>query len=358
MLDIHASSRDLAMSAEELTTEKVSSGLRVSIVGIGGAGNNLLSGAISGGISPRNCVAVNTDRYQLSASQARNKVLVEETTAAGGCWTREDLSEVGMLAHRVSPFTRESDFTILLTGLGGVTGTMAGPAIAQLNLNQGRPVVSIVALPFIHERERRFIALRGLKRMVESCDCTVVVDNAIEFKPTSRSERGADQTATLAVRSLSEVVAMGSSSVSHQILGILRLGQVATVCVAPLNSNERIQSAVIEALQTPSANLPLSRTNGAILLFRGPEPLSSGDAVHAYETVVSFVGHDVEFVQLATRSTSSPSLSVFLTGYSYDTALGTFVDFIEGLYDMEYGIESHSSEVGLPVPLYQMEGLW
>src|SRR5260370_8787596 len=84
------------------------------------------------------------------------------------------------MAYRVSPFTQESDFTILLAGLGGATGTLAAPLIAQWHRNQVRPVVSVVALPFIHERERRFVALRGLKKMVEACDCTVIVDNSIQ----------------------------------------------------------------------------------------------------------------------------------------------------------------------------------
>jgi cell division protein FtsZ len=344
------------MSVEELTEEKESSGLRVSILGIGGAGNNLLSHAISGGVSPRQCIAVNTDRNQLSASHAKNKVLLTETRDLAIGNARNDLANVRMLANRVSPFTQESDFTILLTGLGGVTGTMAGPAIAQLNRGQARPVISIVALPFIHERDRRFLALRGLKRMVASSDCTVVIDNAAELKQTSSSGRGADEIASLAVRSLSEVVAMGSSAVSQRILSVMRLGQVATVCVAPVSSSERTQPAIIDALQTPSARLPLSKAKGAVLLYHGRESLSGGQALHAYEAVSSLVGHDVEFVQLSTRSATVPGVSVFLTGYSYSMAIRTFVDLIEDLYDMEYGEGSEAGEIGLPVRLYQMEG--
>jgi len=343
------------MSVEELTDEKVSPELRVAILGIGGAGSNILRDVISGGINPRNCVAVNTDRNQLSASQAQNKVLLTETMPASGGLALGESNQVRMLAHRVSPFTRESDFTILLTGLGGATGTFAGPAIAQLNRNKMQPVISVVTLPFIHERERRFIALRGLKRMVESCDCTVVIDNSVKFTRTSHVGRGADETAGLAVRGLADVVALASPTVSHRILSILRLGQVAILCATNVNSTERIQSAVIDAFQTPSANLSLSKAKGAVLLFRGSEPLSAGRAAHAYEAVASLVGHDVDFVQLTTICQAKPSLSVFLTGYSCSMALGTFVDFIEGLYDMEYGGEPGSGETGLPVQLYQME---
>jgi cell division protein FtsZ len=344
------------LSVEEVTAERPSRVLQVAIVGVGGAGNSLLSQAINQGVSPKNCVAVNTDRSQLSESQAQNKVLLSESAGNNRIRSADGPANFQLLAHRVAPFTQESDFTILLTGLGGVTGTSAAPLIAQLNRNQVRPVVSVVALPFIHERERRFMALRGLKKMVEACDCTVVIDNAAEFRRSSDSECAADETAGFAVRGLSDVVGIGRPLVSQRILSILSLGQVATVCIAPVSSNDRVQSDVIDALRMPSANLPLTKAKGAVMLFRGVEPLSAGEATHAYEAVSSLVGHEVEFVHVSTRSAATSSLAVFLTGYSYGMALGAFVDLIEDLYDMEYGIESGPAEIGLPLRLYQMEG--
>jgi cell division protein FtsZ len=331
--------------------------MRVAVVGVGGAGTNLLSQAITCGLSPKNCVAVNTDRNRLSESLAQNKVLLGESGGTDPSRTAQRTGRVQVMAHRVSPFTRQSDFTILLTGLGGVTGTLASPAIAQLNRDQVRPVVSVVALPFIHERERRFVALRGLKRMVDACDCTVVIDNAVQFDETLSLDRRADETVCLAVKSISEVVSMGYSAVTQRLLRILSLGHVATACTAQVRSSDRIQSAVIEALEKPSANLPLSKAKGAAIVFRGAEPLNAGQTALAYEAIGSLVGHDVEFAQMSIRSDTDPLLLVLLSGYSYGTCLGALVDLIEDLYDMEYGIESGSSELGLPSRLYQMEGL-
>jgi cell division protein FtsZ len=347
----------VTLSSEEVVSHPPlsSHGSQVAIVGIGGAGNNLLSQAIDGGISPRNCVAVNTDRGQLSESRAQNKVLLADSTAANSQLSRLGNGHDQLLAHRVAPFTQESDFTILLAGLGGATGTRAAPLIAQWHRDQVRPVVSVVALPFIHERERRFVALRGLKKMVEACDCTVIVDNSVQRQALLHSKRIADETAALAVRGLSEVVAEGSQMISHQILNILSLGQVATVCIAPVQSRERVQSAVVEALTTPSANLPLSNAKGAVLLFRGTEQLNTGQAAHAYEAIASLVGHDVDFVHVSTRCKAESSLSIFLSGYSYDMALGTVDDLIEDLYDMEYGVESTPTRIGVRMPLYEME---
>src|SRR2546425_13304986 len=66
------------LSAEEISTnERLANPiLRVSVVGVGGAGNNLLSHAIGGGVSPSRWAAVNTDKGQLSRSLARNKIFL------------------------------------------------------------------------------------------------------------------------------------------------------------------------------------------------------------------------------------------------------------------------------------------
>lgn len=339
-----------------MSTESMPSpGLRVSIVGVGGAGNNLLSHAIGEGISPSDCVAVNTDRSQLSKSLAQNKVLLAEAIESNHEGSEQTNRGRQLSVHRVAPFTQQSDFTILVTGLGGVTGTGTAPLIAQMNRTHVRPVISVVAIPFIHERERRFVAMRGLKKMVEACDCTMVIDNAMQKEPSGDAERAADETASIAVRDLSEVVAVGGPKISQKVRATLCLGSIATICTSSMGPRDTIQSTVIKALRTPSANLPLKKAKGAILLYRGPEALSTVQVAHAYETIASLVGHDVKFVQGSIEQPSQPTLSIFLSGYTYDMSLGTFVDFIEDLYDIEFGLEPSGTRIGFRIPLYQME---
>ena len=347
------------MSAEEISSDErlASPTLKVSVVGVGGAGNNLLSHAIGGGVSPSRCVAVNTDRGQLSRSLARNKVYLDDTvdaTAAKVLTGRDDQRTFQSAAHRVTSFTDGSDFTIVVTGLGGGTGTESAPIIAQRSRTPVRPVVSVVAIPFIHERERRFIALRGLKRMVEACDCTIVIDNGVDRDYLSPSKRTTDETASIAVRSLTELLSGAEDVEARDILEVLSKGDLATVCNFALRTGDTLQSSVIEALRTPSANLPLSKAKGALLLYRGPATLSTAQFAHAYDALVSLVGSDLAFVHGSVYNQSEPSVCLFLTGYEYGTALNGLIDFVE-LYDVEYGQEEGDEFSTLSVPLYQME---
>ncbi len=347
------------MSTEELVPLRTfPPAPRVSVVGVGGAGNNLLTRAIGGGISPSYCIAVNTDKTQLSRSPADNKVLLDGESAQNARSPPQDFESRRirqLTAHRVKPFTEASDCTILLAGLGGETATETAPAIAQCTRTSMRPVISVVAIPFIHERERRFIALRGLKHMADTCDCTVVIDNALTGSKSSAGSLEADEKASMAVQTLTELISKSEPGVVPETLRILSLGQIAVICSAQVRPSDTIQSAVIKALQRSSANLPLVNTTGAILLHRGPTRMGDGEAERAYEALVSLVGRDIDFLHTSIESSSEATVRLLLTGYDYDTAIRAFVDFIEDLYDVEYGQPSEGLLVGFHASLSQME---
>jgi len=330
----------------------------VAIVGVGGAGNNLLTRAIGGGISPDHCIAVNNDRGELSRSPAINKVLLEggRLESSETVFREVDQKRMNQLsAHRVTPFTVQSDVTIVIAGLGGSTATSTAPLIAQWTRTPTRPVISIVAIPFIHERERRFVALRGLKHMVESCDCTVVVDNAIEDARYSHSGRQVDEKASMLIQGLTQMISRIYSPLAPEVLRIMGLGEIAVACSSRVGPTDSVQSAIFEAVENPSARFPIEGTKGAILLHRGPQKMGDGEAAQAYEVLVSLIGKNIEFVHASVVSPCERTISILLTGYEYGTAVHTFVDFIEDLYDVEYGQPGAVPASGIRFPLFQME---
>src|SRR5438552_17591249 len=98
------------LSAEEFSSDErlANPALSVSAVGLCGAGNNLLSHAIGGGVSPSRCVAVNTDRGQLSRSLARDKVFLDQTageTATRSVTRRGEQRRFPAAAHRPTAST-------------------------------------------------------------------------------------------------------------------------------------------------------------------------------------------------------------------------------------------------------------
>ena len=141
---------------------------------------------------------------------------------------------------------------------------------------------------------------------------------------------------------------------ARDILEVLAKGDIATVCNFTLRSGDTLQSAVIQALRTPSAKLPLKQAKGALLLYRGPATLSTAQFAQAYDALVSLVGSDLAFIHGSIYTQSEPSVCLFLTGYTYGTTLNGFIEFVE-LYDAEYGQEEAGNLTTISIPLYQME---
>jgi cell division GTPase FtsZ len=353
--------KEEALSEEELThiRSDQNQSPRISIVGIGGAGNKLLANVIdSGGIGPEQCIAVNTDKGQLSRSLAGNKVLLGEDIVDGrGVFGSVSVGRraLQLSAHRVTSFVDASDMTIILVGFGGGTGTAAAPLVAQWARTQVKPVVAVVALPFTHERERRFIAIRGLKKMADACDCTVVVDNAMSLDGNDVEGRMADVTAVAAVRSLTEALSNLDLEAARNILRILVLGPLCSVYTCHRRPDENLSTAIVEALRTPSSNLPLSKAQGAVLLYTGPVPIGPSQAARAYDTLSSLTGRSLSFVYGSTVKTASPTLCLLLTGYDYGSSLGSFVELLTDLYDVEYEQPTGGLDAPIPLQLYQLE---
>jgi cell division GTPase FtsZ len=55
----------------------------ITVIGVGGAGNNTVTRLVEMGITGAECVAVNTDALHLSASRAHRKILVGENSPKG-----------------------------------------------------------------------------------------------------------------------------------------------------------------------------------------------------------------------------------------------------------------------------------
>jgi len=246
--------------------------------------------------------------------------------------------------------------TIILVGFGGGTGTAAAPMIAQWARTQVKPVVAVVALPFTHERERRFIALRGLKRMSEACDCTIVVDNATSsLDSDERPGRSTDATAVVTVRRISEALSRLEPTIMKNVMRVMTLGSLAVACVRNVQPDANLASAIIASIRSPSSDLPLSRAQGAVLLHTGPVSLGQGQANHIYETVSSLVGHEISFAYGSVVSQDS-QVCLLLTGYQYDSSIGGFVELLTDLYDVEYGQNADRLDHHVWLPLYQLEG--
>ncbi|HWL51994.1 MAG TPA: cell division protein FtsZ [Chthoniobacteraceae bacterium] len=161
-------------------TQRGASGADISftIIGVGGAGCQVLDRMALDGVPAGLLIAAHTDAQGLTASVAGRKIqLGGRGLGSGGD------PEVGRAAAEegLSEVRRAVDgcqAVFLLAGLGGGTGSGAAPVIAQAAKEAGALVIAVVSVPFSFEGERRKTqATEALEALRAEADLVVCFEN-------------------------------------------------------------------------------------------------------------------------------------------------------------------------------------
>lgn len=146
---------------------------KISVVGVGGAGGNVVSALYDRDLKGVETVAVNTDPAGLSKTEADFKLLLGHVDG-----------EDRILAARTSAEgledqlkdTLSSDIVFVVAGMGGAAGTGAAPIVARSARANGAVTVAIAIVPFEIEG-RGDAAKTGLEELRGESDSLIVVDN-------------------------------------------------------------------------------------------------------------------------------------------------------------------------------------
>ncbi|MBI5686391.1 MAG: cell division protein FtsZ [Verrucomicrobia bacterium] len=163
--------------------------VRILVLGVGGAGCNALDrvamdGLPSAGaneqseVNTPHLVAINTDLQALSSSLCSEKFqLGLKTTFGLGAGGDPAVGRKAAMEDRdrLSELMRGADMVFVAAGLGGGTGSGAGPFVAQLAREAGALTLGFVTLPFEFEGERRCeqaaAAMAEFKRAADAVIC-------------------------------------------------------------------------------------------------------------------------------------------------------------------------------------------
>jgi len=291
---------DFSESAEDLELKQLVDSLRVkiSIIGCGGGGSNTVRRLSDAGVEGATLVAANSDARHLLSVAVPNKVLLGRLTTRGlGAGA---LPEVGRRAAEesesdIAKFLDDRNIVFVTAGMGGGTGTGAAPLVAEMARRRGSLVVGVVTIPFRSEgRMRMDNAVRGLRRLQDNCDTTIVVpnDKLLELVPRLPLEAAfkvADEVLMHSIKGITEVVTKpGLVNVDlNDILTIMKNGGVAMIGIGDSNEDsDRIPLAVEEALDSPLlGDIDTREAKGALIRVLGGPDLTVGEAEKAAEMV-------------------------------------------------------------------------
>ncbi len=150
---------------------KLSGEPRIAVIGIGGAGCNVVSD-IYGALCPVDTIAVNTDKEALRVASADEKIYIcKEVTKGEG--TRGDAALGRKCAKVHETEIRDAltghDVVFIIAGLGGGTGTGAVSVVADICDRMGAMTFAVVIEPFSFEGDRTRVAAEGLRSLRAVC---------------------------------------------------------------------------------------------------------------------------------------------------------------------------------------------
>jgi len=153
----------------------------VKIVGLGGAGSNMLDRVALDGIEGAELLSLNTDVRTLASTVAGEKIQLGRNLTKGlGAGGDPDLGEKAILEaeDEVRDALRDRQIIFLCVGLGGGTGSGAAPIVARLAREAGAFVVVFATMPFAFEGGRRRLqAEESLNQLAVLSNALVTFDN-------------------------------------------------------------------------------------------------------------------------------------------------------------------------------------
>lgn len=130
----------------------------IRVIGVGGGGSNAVSRMIASKVGGVEFIAVNTDAQALFHNSAPTKVNIGRGTTRGlGAGANPDigLQAAKESSEELKKAMEGADLIFITAGLGGGTGSGAGPYIAELARSMGILTVGVVTRPFSFEGLRR-----------------------------------------------------------------------------------------------------------------------------------------------------------------------------------------------------------
>jgi len=153
----------------------------IKVVGIGGAGNNVVNRMVSAGTQGVEFVAINTDKPALSISNADVKVQIgEKLTMGQGAGSNPEIGKKAAEESRnnIAKAIENTDMVFIAGGMGGGTGTGASPIVADIAREAGSLTVAVVTKPFSFEgRKRMEQAEDGIRMLLGKVDSLLVIPN-------------------------------------------------------------------------------------------------------------------------------------------------------------------------------------
>ena len=274
----------------------------IKVVGVGGAGNNVVNRMVKAGTDGVDFVAVNTDKQALAVSNANQKIQIgEKVTRGQGAGSNPEVGKRAAEESRnnISKALENADMVFITAGEGGGTGTGAAPAVAEIAKEAGMLTVGVVTKPFAFEGKRRMEqANKGISELLDKVDSLLVI-------PNDRLKFATDQKITLAnaFEIADDVLLQAVSSISDlikktgfinldfaDVTTIMKDAGFAHIGIGRASGKNKAEDAAKMAIASPLMETSINGARGVLINISGSEDMTLED-VEAAAGLVQEAAH-------------------------------------------------------------------
>jgi len=340
---------------------------RIAILGVGGAGNKIISQLNCNRVRGAECTAINTDLKDLNSVDMVRKVLIGEKVTCG--LSAGGNPETGKAAACESRALLESlvdnvDVAFVVVGVGGGTGTGAAPVVAEVARSKGVAVVGVVATPFNTDEYRSGFVNDALDDMRRACDTIMVVDNdsilkSIHTLPPSEACKLVDQSIANMIMGIVETLSE-PSMINLDVADfktIVKEGGMAAFAVGESNAPNRAEEAVQNALSTSLFNVDYAGVTGALIQVSGDPNMTIQEVDRVKELVEDKVGRSARVAwgaRVNPDREGSLKVTLVMTGVNSPHIHG-LRNMMSELYDIEQSQSESERSLPIDLGLDQME---
>ncbi|MBQ9249723.1 MAG: cell division protein FtsZ [Oscillospiraceae bacterium] len=274
----------------------------IKVVGVGGAGNNVVNRMVKAGTQGVEFIAINTDKQALAVSNADQKIQIgEKMTHGQGAGSDPEIGKRSAEESRnnIAKAIEDADMVFITAGMGGGTGTGAAPTVAEIAREAGILTVGVVTKPFKFEGKRRMDQANvGVKDLLGRVDSLLII-------PNDRLKFATDQKVTLAnaFEIADDVLRQAVTSISDLIknTGFINLDFADVTCimknagfahmgVGHAAGKGKAEDAARMAVASPLMETSINGARGVLINITGSEDMGLED-VEAAANLVQEAAH-------------------------------------------------------------------
>ena len=265
--------------------------VKIKVIGVGGAGNNVINRMIDAGVGGVDFVVVNTDKQDLNKSVCKNKLQIGEKLTGGmGAGSKPEIGKKSAEESRaaISKALEGTDMVFITAGMGGGTGTGAAPIVAETAHDLGILTVGIVTKPFAFEGRRKMRqAEQGIADLNGKVDSLIIIPNdrlkyVTDQKITFANAFGiADDVLKQAVTSISELVGFCKNVIINldfaDVSAVMKDAGRAHMGVGTASGREKAEQAATAAVSSPLLETSINGATGVLVNVTGSSEMTLDD---------------------------------------------------------------------------------